>query len=531
MYKKYKNILCMMMLAALLLTQFTVSVFANELPVGGEQYILDFNATDATADGVTAYNTKATDKNYNNATVLSHSISIEEVDGIKVLQHTVPEGTANNAMTVLKIPLGSEATEITGGGTYSIIIKAKLPPASTNQMFRGFGSLGYGNQIYINGLTQTTLGKDYMLTADDHLDGLWMYKQNTSDNKTWKSGSSLNHIAVSADTDAMKITLADSSQDFYLYKWTIDSANESFRFYYSKDDGVTWIEPYDSYNMMQSKDYIGYGVEKRYEDKGVMPTGKNLPAKIDSILVRTRAGKDSKNFTYNIASIKIEKATAPNIDTTSIDGRTDYVEPDENIGLNFNIEIDESSVSYSSVKLLEKVDGEYTEVSEGDYSVALSDDKKSMTVSMVDGFNPKTDYRLSVNGLVAETQLKGKMTDTKNLDFHILGEYETKNVDVSVNGENIDLKFDFVNYLKKTDGCGYVLVGALIKKDTNTFYGIDLESGSSTYTDVAYEDIHVTLSFAKPDGFDADDYEVRLYVWDSLVNSKSILKPVSYSID
>ena len=123
------------------------------------------------------------------------------------------------------------------------------------------------------------------------------------------------------------------------------------------------------------------------------------------------------------------------------------------------------------------------------------------------------------------------MTGIAEIAFKTLGRYEIDKESTGISDNLLTFNYNLKDYVKANNGNGYVIIAALVKKDTNTTFDIKTETNTSVFAAEDVTDTAKSVDFALPENFGKDDYEIRLYVWDSFVNSSQIYGKTNISID
>ncbi len=255
---------------------------------------------------------------------------------IGVLQYSVNTDLKNKT-AILSIPL--EPISVSDG-CFTIETKLKMPVQTSARRTRGIFSLSDGTNINIFGLSVLSENEAYGLAinANNRGDGAWTYKQ--LDGKDFSSSSTTNNLSDTSKRFFISAKTPVYTENYYTYKWVVYPFNNTFKFSYSTDDGVTWIRPYENVCMMNPS------TEQRYTTADLFPTG-TLPETINSLLIRTYCTSNDadKEFTYNIAYIKVnqEKLELENAEDLTVDD-------DKTIVLDFNSAISADSLNAITVK-------------------------------------------------------------------------------------------------------------------------------------------------------------------------------------
>ncbi len=498
---------------------------------GGNEFTLDWSEIEG--DIQTLY-TSAGATSYDKGADTDSSFEVVTEGDKQILKYTLSKNRGYNyddQQAILKIPLGKEVN--TSSGVFTVEMKMKAPKGADRRFMRGVGSLGGGNVIYPAGLSQGGFNENYMINAYGRSDGLWMIKRwnESYDHNSGNGNKDNNFFPGTNEAERKIVSYAGAIENFYTYRWNYDADAKTFTFEY--DDGTGFKNPYEGFYMIDPAASNAAGKAVRYKNAGVFPTG-TLPEKMDSVLIRTRCTREAEaDLIYEIEYVKVTQLDVPAITGASIDGRLDYVKPDEAIEVDLSREVlDVTKENVQLSKLTTDVWGNEvaTPVASSEYSAVLDGTQKTIIITPKNGFEPGASYRVTVKDLVADTFKMGKMVTPKNYDIRILKDYETRNVTVEETASNVELKFDFVDYVAKHSGDDYTIIAALVEKATNITAAVDLVAGTSTGGN-PHKDTPVTLNLTKPAEFAADAYEVRLYVWDKMVNSKVLYRTNSYDIE
>ncbi|MBQ7960004.1 MAG: Ig-like domain-containing protein [Clostridia bacterium] len=443
-------------------------------------------------------------------------------------------GANDNPTHYPKIPLDDLSVN-TENGAFSILIKAKFY-SNGDVNVRNFPTLSDGTNKFNFGLGwctgQTISSKNLglLMNANNRSDGMWSFKaeQKIENSEDAKVGRTDNNVNIIKDADRYFLGLNEASADYYTYKWDVDPVSKTFRFYYSADDGATWTEPYAEFNMINP--YTS-AVGDRFEEKGVFPTG-NLPATLTHLQYEQRVAK-GETTVISIASIGIEQKSCPAVETikagsiTLTDNITD-IEPAEQIDITFDRMVRPDSVSRDGIYLVDEESGE--RVSEDIYTLVQSADFE--TISIIFNTDRKLDYlkkyTLVISKVKAYTRLQGEIKGVKKLSFTTLSTYDARNLSVDATSETDKVKFEFdlKDYVKENNGQKYVVVVALVESLSNTTYAVKAVSDMSVDDGQIIKTTHYPFEFVKPENFTAENFEVRIYVWDGFENSINLLKKV-----
>ena len=167
------------------------------------------------------------------------------------------------------------------------------------------------------------------------------------------------------------------------------------------------------------------------------------------------------------------------------------------------------------------------------YNVECTNDNKGIILSFNSGksLDYLSDYKLYVKNIEADSEARGKMTGIAEIAFKTLGRYEIDKESTGISDNLLTFNYNLKDYVKANNGNGYVIIAALVKKDTNTTFDIKTETNTSVFAAEDVTDTAKSVDFALPENFGKDDYEIRLYVWDSFVNSSQIYGKTNISID
>ncbi len=313
--KKIKSFLGMAVAVSMMLpsAQPTLKVYAN-----GEQAvtenIINYStmAVGVLEDGYAHYKTGVSDKTLAKATSRTEDTVEVTKDGDRqIMQYTINKASAT-ADEMIAMTIELEEPIDTDGGTFVIEAKMKLPNTGIN-MARGVLSMvgTKDNSSYINifGLSNHWYdpGYAFAMNADNRDDALWSMKRTEADGTVgnMNTTSEYNHIGSTDTAYQYAVTNAKATNNYLDYRWVVNADNNTFRFYYSEDDGANWIQPYENVYMLNTS--MAGNPKERFDEPGIFPTG-DMPDTITDLMIRTRfpAGKEG-TVSYKIAKIKVLK--------------------------------------------------------------------------------------------------------------------------------------------------------------------------------------------------------------------------------
>jgi len=492
------------------------SVIAYAGPFDGDVFDFDekIDYSELTSDDLINYEQKVISAPANPA---KSDISIAEDENRKVLKWSTSEYTGRNQQVRLTIPLGGAFNA--ANGPFSLEFKAKLPKNDYRWIAEGFMNL--------------ETDKTKAANAPALRFGLGQYRGNTF-------VPVANNSVYFVRQDELKAS--DYFDKYTTYRFDIDPDSKTFRFYLKADAESGWTEPYA--NIKFSNPYTPDTADTF--DKGLLPTG-TLPTD-DIVALSLSSGcyisasnptdfeksEAKKEVSYYISNISIRQLKIPVIESVSISDGERYVRPDSNINITFKSGIYSGSVNKENVYLSQVCDdGVEKPVSADVYNVECTNDNKGIILSFNSGksLDYLSDYKLYVKNIEADSEARGKMTGIAEIAFKTLGRYEIDKESTGISDNLLTFNYNLKDYVKANNGNGYVIIAALVKKDTNTTFDIKTETNTSVFAAEDVTDTAKSVDFALPENFGKDDYEIRLYVWDSFVNSSQIYGKTNISID
>lgn len=493
--------------------------FADELPpggVGGVSEVIDYSQNVDTSGYKFGFNGWST----------QGSASSVVVDG--VLNWTTSDYGANNTYAVMTIPLEKEIDP--AKGEFSVSVTAKLPNKSGRRI-RGFAILGANTNATYDVNTDTLMGPAQVddsngYTMETGFYDLWMYKQDDASN--FSSNSDNNNVGTKSISDIYFISQANANADYVTYKFDIDPQDKTFRFYFKKEGDAEWTEPYSDFYMMNSNTAEA---NDRFSEPGILPI-KHFPNKIKSLKFRYseyNANTKAEAATTYIKNITVEQIEKPSVTEikqgeTVISENAEDVATDMQTDIVFNMVVKPETVSKDNIYLVNAESGE--RVDDSIYSLVQSDDFKTVSIKFAEGkaleFGKK--YRLEISGIKAYTEIEGEMKNEKVISFSTAEKYKALDLKVEDLGERLKFGFNLKDYVKENNGNKYVVIASLVEKQTNTTYDIKAVCGKSVFEDKAVKTTSFSFYLEKTADFSADNFEIRLYVWNGFENSQSVLK-------
>ena len=120
--------------------------------------------------------------------------------------------------------------------------------------------------------------------------------------------------------------------------------------------------------------------------------------------------------------------------------------------------------------------------------------------------------------------MRGEMKSAESFNFTTLASYSVDNIAISQTAADVNVAFDFSDYVRENAGKKHAIIVNLVDKTTNTTYAVKAVSATSVDDGNANKTTPYNFNLLKPEGFDETKFEVRIYLWDDFVNSKGILK-------
>ena len=255
----------------------------------------------------------------------THSVKYIKDTSLKqnILQWTVKDTTDQGAPMRLKVPLGVMSIDTTKG-PFSIIMNAKLPSQDvlSTRTMSGFPNLvGGTNEIGMGLMSYDQVGWGNGLACGNYGTGKnsnqgWFYTNSTQEiNGTKYLNNGLGSGDNITNANRSHYSLGTGIYDKYcLYKFDVNPDKMTFRFFYSKDNGVEWEEPYKDVEFLK----VGAASADDKLAAGELPLsneGGKLPAVIDELRftildygvndAANAAANKAKVSDFRIASIKI----------------------------------------------------------------------------------------------------------------------------------------------------------------------------------------------------------------------------------
>lgn len=346
---KVKRVLSLMLSASILASAIAgINVSAEETDGTGQgaEIIMDFSKDGASVpQGTTGTNFGGTYDASTAKTVTNATIDTAE----KALKIDATNGENDSTDAYVSIPLtnadGTTANISTADGPFAITVTMKLPSSKANPPLRGFPILSDNNGItdVIATKGNTVFGLSHMgnfdlMTAANGTyntaarDACWLRKgygivsdkQNDYCDKQDKKDTNQKDTTNLGDGNSnyngtQFLKFSDSSNGaaevYYDYKWIIDPVSETFKLWYKKTNDTEWKQAYGDKYMINPKETTGgatYDAMRivRYNELGMMPTGK-LPQTITNFKLRQmKAGNQKVDKSYYIKSIKVEQSEA-----------------------------------------------------------------------------------------------------------------------------------------------------------------------------------------------------------------------------
>lgn len=427
-------------------------------------------------------------------------------------------GSGNNTTVYPKIPLGDIAFKTTDGN-FSVQIRAKLPETTASHI-RQFPSYSDGTTTYVNGLGYYTNDTILYINANNRADAMWTRKRHNGEDAS--TAASDNNVDLTNLDGRFFATLGDVNTEFYDFRYDVEPAAGVFRFYYKKASETEWTEPWSSNYMINS------ATGARYTKAGVFPIGQGLPENITQLAYRvvTNPGAD---VTLWVKSIKIEQLDVPSIASVKINGAAAQdgvvnVEPDSQFDIAFSTIVVPDTITKDNIYIEDTATGE--KLSQDAYSIAKAADNKAVTLTFNQGY--KLDYAkkyaVKIEKLKAFTEMRGEMKSAESFNFTTLASYSVDNIAISQTAADVNVAFDFSDYVRENAGKKHAIIVNLVDKTTNTTYAVKAVSATSVDDGNANKTTPYNFNLLKPEGFDETKFEVRIYLWDDFVNSKGILK-------
>ncbi len=343
-------------------------------------------------------------------------INTTENSGSGVLQYKPNKAAANNTTSTYSIPLSNPID--TTKGPFSIFIRMKFP-TTINRAFRGFPTLSDGTTTNIFGLTWVKGNNAMSLTTENNTDGLWLIKDRTGANAA--ANGVINNMKEfsTSGCSAYHIAMTNAQGDYCTYRWDIDPASETFRFYYRQSDSGNWTEPYNIEHMANPHESTDTQAVW-YDSPGLFPTG-TLPEVITEFVFREPSyGAETAEYSYDIDYIKTyqtvmeHKASAELADSTTINIKTSK-------------KLDSTVSDFSDVVKIKAADGDYVTAAS-----IVTDDINSIKATFADELTGKYQAEF--------TELKFADGDTYTGTVDVI---DSGKISANVNSNGItDIDFD-----------------------------------------------------------------------------------------
>lgn len=310
------------------------------------KFDMDFSqydeGTDLGALGITKNATKETFDKTDDTEYLSGSdaqIVYDEAIGQNVLEfnpHNFAETKiGENLDFELKDKLYKENGPFTVSIRYNTPEVIKHSNGTLNMI--GFDSDGNRKILYFGDIT-------YLANTDQR-----KYRRLMIGNSLWTSNSTLKPTAY--------LTMSDMSKTvnkYITYKYVVDPASETFKFYYKPDDSEKWVEPYASYEL---------------------PTGPipDVVTQFRFSLYENDGSKLNEDARYKIAAINVSQG----LELESSEPENGGKLKGKVIKLHFNSAIDEDSIGGDSISV--KKDNRLLAYGE-DYTARLNDESNDIEI-------------------------------------------------------------------------------------------------------------------------------------------------------
>lgn len=490
-----------------------------------------------------------------NAELSNFSMGTDTVEGEakNVLQITTLPRTTSNAQMI--IPLGGT---IDTTKPFTLIIQMNFPTVSGSQRrLQYFPALSSGetspawdnNTDKAFGFYRTNFIPDNLYAVAGgsafYVRSLIGSKGSGNNNASYASGTAANvretTLGSLVQTDQSVTGDGSFAGKYLYYRWDVDTTAGTYKLFYSAD-GNAWTLAYSKFNFAKPETVtLAQEPTGRYAEKGVLPTG-TLPATVKSFKFweQANSGDIAGTLVYKIAKIQAkELLTITNSGLTDVDTTVDglQVSPYDTITMEFSSSVDTDDINNANIYLEEIAeDGTATKVAaDGLYTFGFADNNKKVNIAFEAGKALKLDakYRLTVKGVYDANGIGSVAYNT--YEFETVPRYEIVNTGVTATDADVNVAFDIKDFIKKNNGGTYQLITALVDKTTNTTVDIDASQiTSATYTTTPMAVVSQGFALTAPENITADNkdnYEVRVYIWDSFINSNTLGKAATIAFE